>query len=106
LFFASSITPLAFGVGPVRVAQINQIAFARPRLAGGDARVQQRHQVGPLRVVAVGRGQQAGGFVECEQVFILEQDGDFPELAGGGRREFDGRVFTSSSVFWSQSLPD
>jgi hypothetical protein len=68
------------------------MAFARPWFFVRDSRVEQSHQIRTVRVVTVGRGQQAGGLVEREQVFILEQNRDFPKLAGGGRGEFDGRA--------------
>ena len=38
-----------FEIEPVRVAQIIQMAFARPRFAAGNSGVKQFHQVGPLR---------------------------------------------------------
>ncbi len=42
------------GVEPVRVHQIIQPAFARPRFAAGDGGVEQLHQIRPLRILAVG----------------------------------------------------
>src|ERR1017187_652377 len=36
-----------------------------------------------------GRGRQAGGFIEREQVLVLKEHGDFPKLAGGWGRQFD-----------------
>ena len=48
------------------------------------------------RIGPFGRGEQTGRFVECEQVFVLEQYRNFPEFPGGRRRQFDGvhdRIF-------------
>lgn len=80
-------------IKPVRIVQVSQFAFSGPRFAGGDGRVQQRHQVRAGGVKAIRRGQHARGFVEGEQMFILEQNGDFPKLARGGGGEFDGAGF-------------
>ena len=84
LGFGEQDDAAGFEIKPVRIHQIIQPAFARPRFAAGDGGVEQLHQIWPLRVVTVGRGQKSGGFVEREQVFVFKQDGNFPKLARGG----------------------
>ena len=78
-------------VEAVRVVEVSESARGRPRLAGGDAGVEQLHQTRAGRVVRIGRGEQARGLVEGEQVLVLEHDGDFPKLLRLGGREFDRR---------------
>ena len=106
LFFASKITPLVSASRRVRVVQIIQIAFARPRFFFRDAGVEQLHQVRAVRVGGVGRSRKPGGFVEREQKFILEQNGDFPKFARGGRGEFDDVHAAIVAKFQPQSKPD
>src|ERR1019366_5730802 len=67
-------------VEPVRVHQISQPAFARPRLGFGNAGVQQPDQIRTVGVVAVGRREQSSGFVERQQMPVFEQNGNFPKL--------------------------
>ena len=84
--------PAGLGVEPMSVIEIHQTTFGDPGFSGGDGVVQQAHQIGPGGLVAIGRREQAGGFVECEQVRVFEDDGNFPELAGGGRGKLDSRA--------------
>src|SRR5271154_5002449 len=51
--------------------------------------MEQFHQVRAIRFGNVGRSQKPCGFVEHEQVFVLEENWNFPELTRGGRGKFD-----------------
>ena len=77
-------------IQPVGVRQILQLPGPGPGLALDDAAVQQLHQVGPVGIVAVGRGEQAGRFVQRQQMLVFKQNFNFPELTGGRSGELDG----------------
>ena len=47
----------------VRVRQVGNLVLDGPRGGTGDALMEQSHEVGPLRVVPVGRGEQSAGLV-------------------------------------------
>jgi hypothetical protein len=51
--------------------------------------MEQAHQVGTIGIVAIRRGQQPGRFIHSQQVIVLEGDGDFPVLTGGGGGELE-----------------
>ena len=89
-------------IEPVGIAKISQLAIAGPRFGRGNPLVQQPHQVGPVRIIAIRRGQQAGRLVQRQQIRILEHDRDFPELPSGRRRQFDRRAH----VTWPPERPE
>jgi len=66
--------------------------FLCPGDAALDGVLKQTHEIRPRRVVAIGRCEQAAGFVESKQVLVFKQDGDFPEFPGGRGGKFDGAV--------------
>ena len=70
----------------VGVVEIIQIALGCPRFLGRDRGVQQLHQARTRQIQGVGRSQNPRRLFEREQMLVLEQHGDFPELAGGRRR--------------------